>query len=926
MEFSQDLAWELLTNKEHELVWDSEDTNQGLGRFFGSLNKKQRHILKICHEVLPIVVKEKNLEQSLYSCSFVHNTFRDYFAAKKIIEELKNFSTDPSNSILNYPILEEKNIRTFVVEQIKKEADLQDELIKLIHLSKNSELWSIAASNAITVLNQAGMTFAGLDFSDIKIPNADLSGGQLDNTKLSNANLTKVKLKGAWLHRAKLNGSNMSGAYFGEMAYKAIEQSVNCYAYSSGHDYFAKVKSNELIIYKVDLKSNTMEAFKTRSIRGNSFIKVIFSFDCKWLALLNQASQIMVLDLIKSTDPIFLTGDFSNNSIAFSQDSKYLAFVSHNQFINIYNIDNQESKNVIKHTGDLYSLNFSLDGKNLFYGDNERGVYILDLENNTNLKIGEHGSGCVLDLHHSLDNNWIGSCGDDKIIYLWNLSDPKKHKSLKGHSNKVNSISFSGDLQILGSGSDDKTIRIWSLSEFTCILVLTGHTDCVYNVLFNTNNSWLTSTSKDQTIRIWDLTDRDNAISNHHAKSTTGHSNYVYSVTFSPDQQWLASGSRDNTIRLWKLRDFKENKILEDNSTLILNELKDFIYSVIFSLDGKWLAAGAKDGIYLYSTKSFMELEGAINVDKSEILRKYFNHPGTRSVGFNQNSELLASGSQDKKVRLFNLMDLTTNNANKVLEGHTKEVYSVAFSYDGKWLVSAGEDHKVFVWDVSDWVNAVVYKIFNYHSGCVDSVTFSLDHNWLGSASWDQSICIYDLKKLDNCQKLKEHAKEVNNITFSQDSQYLFSGDYCGVLMVWHLFKEKNLWTSVLKLRTGFNIFSIGYSSSSNLVATGGSDCSVRVWVHDHEKLTLLNTTHQSILCAEELDLTNTNLSPNNKDLLKQRGAFDEVIIDNFISEDLNSKSLLFSNSLGEVVKVIPEISTKEEKRVNFSHGLKLNV
>lgn len=926
-EFSQDLAWELLIRQQHELVWNSEDQlEMSLGRFFESLSKKQRRILKICHEVLPIIFKE-NAEQSIYSCSFVHSSFRDYFVAKKIVVELANFSAISGIITLNYSILAENNIRSLVVEQIEKEATLQDQLIKIINLSKSSEEWSKAAANAITILNQAGMSFTGLDFTDIKVPNADLSGAKLDHTTLANANLTKVKLKGAWLSGAKLHGSNMKGAYFGEKAYKQIEPTVNCYTYSAGHEYFAEARGKKLIIYKVDLATNSMGSCKTLFIADDYIVSLTFSVNCKLLALVDSAGKITVLDLIGANEPVILIG----NNIAFSRDSKYLAFVSSNNTINIYGLsDGKENKIFTEHAGAIRSINFSPDGKNLVSGGDDGNVYIYDIAGNTSTKIGMHNNiGVVRSVCYSTDLKWLGSCGNDKIIYLWNLTKFSNNKTLEGHSNRVNSIAFNEELQILASGSDDKTIRVWNLTKFTCMQILTGHTDCVYNVLFTKDSRWLTSSSKDHTIRTWDLTARSYDISNNSRKRAIWHNNYVYSVAFSPDEQWLASGSRDNSIRLWQVANFKNNKILEDHSELILEDPKDFIYSIMFSLDGKWLAAGGNDGLYLYSTKSLIDPEGSI--DKSEMLVKYFNYPA-RSVAFSANNQLLAIGSKDQKVRIFNLMDLTTNNASKVLEGHAAEVYSVAFSYDGNWLASGGEDHKVFIWDVKDWANAVVYKIFTDHSNCVDSIAFSLDHNWLASASWDQSIYIYNLKQLDKKQKLGDHTKEVNNLTFSQDSKYLLSGDYCGVLMVWHLCGlDNNVWKNILKIRTGFNVFCIAYSNYSKFVATGGSDCSVRVWVHEHDQLTLLNSTHQSILCAEQLDISGARLSANSRQLLEQRGAFGEAIIDDLIEEEQDlvtlpkAKMLLFSDHVGEAKKPKAEESGKIEETVNFNHGLHLS-
>lgn len=45
------------------------------------------------------------------------------------------------------------------------------------------------------------------------------------------------------------------------------------------------------------------------------------------------------------------------------------------------------------------------------------------------------------------------------------------------------------------------------------------------------------------------------------------------------------------------------------------------------------------------------------------------------------------------------------------------------------------------------------------------------------------------------------------------------------------------------------------FGSYSKFITTGSIDCSARVWLHDHDRLILLNITHQSILCAEQLNI-----------------------------------------------------------------------
>ena len=120
--------------------------------------------------------------------------------------------------ILNQNLLERDQMTPWV-ERIQKEPLFSKELFKVIEHSKTEAKVAIAAANAITLLNAAGVSLSGYDFSGVRIPGADLSGALLERTKFDKADLREVNFQDAWLRGASFKGAQVQGLRFGEFPY-----------------------------------------------------------------------------------------------------------------------------------------------------------------------------------------------------------------------------------------------------------------------------------------------------------------------------------------------------------------------------------------------------------------------------------------------------------------------------------------------------------------------------------------------------------------------------------------------------------------------------------------------------------------------------------------------------------------------------------
>ncbi|WP_375477413.1 protein kinase [uncultured Nostoc sp.] len=98
------------------------------------------------------------------------------------------------------------------------------------------------------------------------------------------------------------------------------------------------------------------------------------------------------------------------------------------------------------------------------------------------------------------------------------------------------------------------------------------------------------------------------------------------------------------------------------------------------------------------------------------------------SVAFNSDGQMLASGSSDNTIKLW---EVATGSEIRTFSGHSSSVHSVEFSRDGQILTSGSSDETIKLWSLETDKELRTFT----HSGCVYSVAFSSDGQMLASGS-----------------------------------------------------------------------------------------------------------------------------------------------------------------------------------------------
>lgn len=382
-----------------------------------------------------------------------------------------------------------------------------------------------------------------------------------------------------------------------------------------------------------------------------------------------------------------------------------------------------------------------------------------------------------------------------------------------------------------------------------CLQILEDHRNSVNSVAFSPDGQRLASGASDGTIKIWDV--------NSGSCQTFECDSPVLSIVFSPDGQQLVSGLYDQ-IQVW---DIKE-------SSFYLQTSKSFnhqVYSVIFSRNGRF-AFGLSNGVvgvwdmestYLQTFKGHKKPVLSVVFSPNNQLLASGSSDGTikvwdiisgaclqtleghkksiNSVIFCPNGHRLTSGSSDSTIRVW---DIDSGVCLQTLEDHESVVKSVVFSPDGQQLASGSGDGTVRVWDIE---SGTCLRTFKGHNFSINSVAFSLNGQQLASNSNDTTVRIWDVKSDDHLQSQEGHEDYVSSVIFSPNGQLLASDSY-DTVRVWDTKSGACLWIleSYGPLQEDLTVF----SPSSQLLATVSSDGTIEIW--DVNSGICLQTFHDS--------------------------------------------------------------------------------
>jgi WD40 repeat protein len=243
---------------------------------------------------------------------------------------------------------------------------------------------------------------------------------------------------------------------------------------------------------------------------------------------------------------------------------------------------------------------------------------------------------------------------------------------------------------------------------------------------------------------------------------------------------------------------------------------RGWVTAVAFSADARLLASGSWD-----------ETVKLWDVSTGREVQSLAQSSGIEAIAFSPNGRWLASETSDKSVGLWDAAtgrELRTLSSNKSPRRPENLDYSLAFSPDGRQLAWGTDGKTVGLWDLGAGREI---RQFNSKRRGVIYVAFSPNGQRLASGDDSKTIGIWDATTGREVQTLSGHTKEVYAAAFSPDSRRLASASGDRTLKLWDVATG-----SEIRSFTGHTarVTSVAFSPDGKVLASGGWDKTIRLW------------------------------------------------------------------------------------------------
>ncbi len=428
------------------------------------------------------------------------------------------------------------------------------------------------------------------------------------------------------------------------------------------------------------------------------------------------------------------------------------------------------------HTDGIEEVAFSADGSLVATAGGDKIVCIWDAQTGALRHRLKGHTGAVHALAFDPSGGFrLASVGECAEVRLWDAAAGESRGMFPGHTLALYAVAFSPDGRTLVTGGFDREVRVWDVAtKIGHSLPEEGRTALVRRVAFAPGGQTVVSAGHQLTF--WGAANsvRQRSVGFHETSA----------LAFAPDGRRLAAASWQNgVVALFDPADGRQ--------TALWDPQHGNVHCVAFAPDSTVLVAGGQDGAVSVWDPADQSLRAHWTAHAGTITAAAFAPRGMRlaTVGDRADHTLklwdlsvLAQLPQPEQPPRLPFVPLTAT-----LRGHTGPVRTVAFAPNGTVLASGSNDQTIRLWDVRTGKGREPWR---GQPGEINGLSFAPDSAVLAAASGagkkHVAIWLWDVPSGEKRGELVGHTDEVLDVRFSPDGTRLASSGYDRTVRVWN--------------------------------------------------------------------------------------------------------------------------------------------
>ncbi len=227
----------------------------------------------------------------------------------------------------------------------------------------------------------------------------------------------------------------------------------------------------------------------------------------------------------------------------------------------------------------------------------------------------------------------------------------------------------------------------------------------------------------------------------------------------------------------------------------------------------------------------------------NRYVKSFFGHSDwIRSLTFSPDSKLLISSSDDKTVRVW---DIVTGQLKHLLVGHNhlensnsqdnpNRVKAIGISPNGQTLITGSANSQIKLWKMDLLTRPLISEASVTRSSSsspltlVNRLPISLDNQRFAVGQSSGKIKLWNVENGDWQQSFQGHSSCVNALAFSSDSQFLVSGSQQKTIKIWQM---KDSITKPIAFNDNAHLREIlSLSIHDNYLVSSSADHTIKIW------------------------------------------------------------------------------------------------